>query len=388
MEVPLQDLTSDEEIKALHDLWEKDSKRLLYHVKRGKEGFNAGLDNGMKRLNGYIYGTHRARYYLIGADSGVGKTTLADWMYFYNLYQACKREGIPLKLDYYSFEISEVMKKTRLASLIYWMKYKEELPSAYMIGQIQGLTITPAQERKLYPVMKEVEEIFDSIHFVETPTTAVQMWQRMVERAEQNGEVLRNKNSRGLASEIIGYKPHDPNTLHVNIVDHLALTETALGQNLKQTMDMASIFFVRARNLFGATTVVVQQFNTEMQGAARESKNQMAYMPSRLDFGDSRYTYRDADVVMALTRPADFQLNSFGPFTELEKWGNYFVVNSLLKNRYGPIAPGIPYFTDPIAGIPEELPAGKEWNLLLQQAYIDRANRLDEICQLYFPKNE
>lgn len=316
----------------------------------------------------------------------VGKTTLADYMYFYSLWQDSKRKSIPLKLDYYSFEISEIMKKTRMASLIYWLKYKQELPASYMIGQIEGLTIKPEEEQRLIIVAKEVEEIFDSIHFIETPTTAVQMWQRMIQRAEENGEVLRNRNQQGLAGEIVGYKPHNPSTFQVNIIDHLALIEPTQGQNLKQAMDLASIFFVRARNLFGATTVAIQQFNTEMQGAAREARNQMAYMPSRLDFGDSRYTYRDADVVMALTRPYDFQLDRFGDFTELEKWGTYFVVNALLKNRWGPIAPGIPYFTDPIAGIPEELPAAKDWNLLLQQQYIDRAHKLDELCQLYFPK--
>jgi len=386
MATQLQSPTSDNAIAALRDVWEKDHKRLMYHVKRGKEGYNAGLENGLKRLNQYIYGTHRARYYLIGADSGVGKTTLTDFMFFYHLWQDCKRKGIKLSLDYYSFEISEIMKKTRIASLIYWIKYKEELPSQYMIGMIPGQTMTTQEDDRLMKVAIEVEEMFDSIHFVESPTTPVQMWNRTVQRAEQYGEVIRETSKAGQLTEITGYIPHDPTVFKMTIIDHLALTETMQGMSLKQTMDLTSVLLVRARNLFGDSCAIVQQFNAEMQGNARESKNPMAYVPARVDFGDSRYTYRDADIVLGLTKPVDFQLNEFGAFKNLEKWGNYFIVNFLLKNRYGPIGGGVPYFIDPIAGIPEELPAGKHWNDLLQDMYIEKAEKLDEVCQLLSPK--
>src|SRR4051812_42349832 len=45
----------------------------MYQVMRGMEGKNVGLDNGLGNINKYLYGTHMARYYLIGADSNVGK---------------------------------------------------------------------------------------------------------------------------------------------------------------------------------------------------------------------------------------------------------------------------------------------------------------------------
>lgn len=383
-ELPSLNPISDKELEVLRKAWELDNKRLMFHIMRGIDGYNEGLPNGMKRLNQYLYGTHRMRYYLIGADSSVGKTTLADYMYFYNLYQAAQRKGIPLKIDYYSFEIPEVMKKARMASLIYMLEYKKEMPIDFMLGQdAESRRVNQDETKKLARVSMKVEEIFDHINFVEAPRTPQQLWHRMVERAEESGEVKRAKNAVGLPTEIIGFTPKDPNEFRLTMIDHLALIELSQGLSIKQSMDLTSIFLTRGRNLFGDTAVVVQQFNTEMQGSARDAKNAMAYVPSRLDFGDSRYSFRDADVVMGLTRPSDFQLNKFGEYTELEQWGQYFIVNFLMKNRYGGLSKGIPYFTDPIAGIPEELPSAKDWNILLQQMYIEKAQKLDEWQSYY-----
>lgn len=386
MENELLDQSSsdyDEELIQLRKDLQIDD-RLMTHVDRGMKGLNQGLPNGMKVLNKYIHGTHKARYYLMAADSGVGKTTTADFMFFYNLYKAAKSKGISLKLDYYSFEVSKVMKKARLASLIYFERYKESIPSSLILGEDESetpLRLTKEQYLRVKLVAEEVEEMFDNILFVETPTTPFDMWQRIVARAAEDGEVLRDRDKMGRVSEIVGYKPHK-DVFRITIVDHIALLEPQRGLSLKQSIDTASTYFVRARNLFGDSFVVIQQFNSEMQGAARERKGPMAYVPQRRDLGDSSYTFRDADVVMGLSKPYNFQLESFGPFTEFDKWGDYFVLNFIMKNRYGP-APaggGVPQFLNPIAGYVEELD-GKNWNSLLQDVYINKADELSRIAQ-------
>ncbi len=111
----------------------------------------------------------------------------------------------------------------------------------------------------------------------------------------------------------------------------------------------------------------------------------MAYIPSRQDFGDSKYTFRDADVVMGLTRPSNFQLESFGDFNRLGEWGQYFILNFIMKNR-GPLGGPIPMFMNSIAGVPEELdPSG--WSPLHDDLYIKRANELDSITRKYDANN-
>jgi len=372
----------DQELEKLRLELHVDNK-LMTHVDRGLKGFNQGLGNGLKTLNRFIHGTHRARNYLVAADSGVGKTTTADFMYLYHLIKAAKAKGINLKLDYYSFEVSEVMKKARLASLIYYINYKESLPSSIILGEDDSeppLRLSNQQYAQISLVAAEVEELFDSIYFVEAPATPFDMWKRIVERASQDGEIERNRDKAGRVSEIVGYRPNK-DVFRMTIVDHIGLIEQQPGLSLKQSIDTASTYFVRARNLFGDSHVIVQQFNSELQGAARERKGPMAYVPQRRDLGDSSYTYRDADVVLGLIKPSSFQLESYGDFTDLNRWGDYFLLNFIMKNRYGP-APaggGIPQFLNPIAGYIEELP-GSGWNSLLQDIYIKKAEELDKIA--------
>jgi hypothetical protein len=80
---------------------------------------------------------------------------------------------------------------------------------------------------------------------------------------------------------------------------------------------------------------------------------------------------------MGLTKPSDFQLNEFDGFTDLQRWGQYFVINFLMKNRYGPRGVAMPMFLNPIAGIPEEL-NGKGWSSTLQDLYIKKAEELNK----------
>ena len=65
------------------DAWSKwetyNSDNFMYIVQQGRKGLNIGLPNGLPQLSKYTYGIHRGRYYLFGADSGVGKTTLSDY---------------------------------------------------------------------------------------------------------------------------------------------------------------------------------------------------------------------------------------------------------------------------------------------------------------------
>ena len=100
--------SSGDEMKHLWSSWEEqDYNSFIYQVQSGRKGMNAGLGNGLQRINRYIYGTQRGRYYLIGADSSVGKTTLADYMFVLSTWADAKAKGIPIKIYYCSFEMSK-----------------------------------------------------------------------------------------------------------------------------------------------------------------------------------------------------------------------------------------------------------------------------------------
>jgi hypothetical protein len=149
------------------------------------------------------------------------------------------------------------------------------------------------------------------------------------------------------------------------------------GQDTKRTMDDMSTRIVLMRNIFGLTCAAVQQFNQDLNKTRRESvtrhgdkKAPVILAPQQLDYGDSTYTFRDADVVLGLMRPSSFGLPEFvgfstepvreslvpGVASPQSGLGDCFVVIYCVKNRYGKINKMFPMFMNGVSGIFYDLP--------------------------------
>src|SRR6187431_1115063 len=137
-----EDLEISPELRAIVDnvvLWEElESNHFIRMVEQGRLGKNVGWGNGFKRLNNHLHGTHRGRYYLIGADSGVGKTTYADFSYLLEQYEYAKAHGKKWYCRYYSFELSKTEKIARWVSYYIARKFGRVYPSNYILGRIDG----------------------------------------------------------------------------------------------------------------------------------------------------------------------------------------------------------------------------------------------------------
>jgi hypothetical protein len=78
--------------------------------------------------------------------------------------------------------------------------------------------------------------------------------------------------------------------------------------------------------------VVVQQLNFDSQSVQRRSSKRIT--PVLADFGDSKYTTRDANTVFALFNPYNFELGEFSGYDTL-RLGDRFRNVEVLKNRDG-----------------------------------------------------
>jgi hypothetical protein len=173
----------------------------------------------------------------------------------------------------------------------------------------------------------------------------------------------------------------------VVIVDHLALINVEGGcTTTKQCMDRWSMYSVQLRNIFNTTLIQIQQFSTNMQSAYREmKKTETAILPQRLDFGDSSYTYRDADLVRGLIKPIQYNLKTFMGYN-LEEIGEFFIADFLMKNRYGPADHWFPLFMNPISGMFYDVPSPTSYGLDQQPAinyFIQEAKRIEQVCQQF-----
>jgi hypothetical protein len=168
-----------------------------------------------------------------------------------------------------------------------------------------------------------------------------------------------------------------------------------MGLTLKGAMDKLSRYFVILRNQFNCTVIAIQQFSTDLMAAKREkalsatgSKQSVMIAPQRLDFGDSKTTFRDADVVIGLVKPSDFELSEFQGYdlspTKQGGLGGYFLVMYLMKHRQGPSDKKFAIFINYVAGMCYDLP--QELDSI--QPWYDKAAQLDQLCQQYSPKHE
>lgn len=373
---------SEEEIEweSLEKHWgEQKEDDFINQVTRGRQGLNKGFDNGLKTVNKYINGTHRGRYILIGADSGVGKTTIADYMYVFSLWMAARQAGVKIYIKYFSFEISSAEKKAKW--VCYWIKhkYRIEVSSDYIMGRIPGKPLTDEHFRMVLRGYAIVEEMLKDITLIDNVLHPTGVLNRLIEdHYEKIGTVIRDTPKEGKKKGMIrAYKPNDPSAITVAIIDHMALTHPEAGaQNAKQIMDRLSMYFVQLRNIFGTTIVAIQQFSTNMMSAYREQKrSEVAIQPQRLDFGDSTYTFRDADLVFGLVKPVQFNLSTYHGF-HMKELGQYFIALHLMKNRYGPSDRIFPLFINPIVGRFYDMPTDPLSPAL--KFFYDESKRLEQ----------
>lgn len=374
-------------------------------VDRGLLGKNEGLPNGLGSLNNYIYGIQKARYYLLGGETGTGKTTLTDKAFLFEPYHYMKAINglgdslIEINWTYYSFEQGKRSKRSSWASKLMHDKFKIRLPVAYLLGKGKN-RINDEHYQHCLVIDGELEELFDTITMIDIPVTPSQFkldlyrygtkhgtWhtKRLL---DANGKPRLNKAGKEML-EVVGWTPKNPDATHMFLMDHIAYAALEFP-NLKQNIDTISRTAVQFREMCQWTFVFIQQFNTELASVERQKFKKNALAPQRVDFGDSRYTYQDADVVFGMLNPNNYDLLEFGGYN-IVKMGGYAIWAFLMKNRHdGPPNRAVPFFMDPVAGTFDEIPEAIDPNILEISgmddpllAFYTRASEFNESNKLY-----
>lgn len=398
-----QILNLDNEIKHPWTSWEEQEyNSFIYQVQSGRQGGNAGLNNGLQRINRYIYGTQKGRYYLIGADSSVGKTTLADFMFVLSTWADAKAKNIPIKIYYCSFEMARIDKVARWVSFYIFQKTGKCIPSEYILGRIHGNTVSEEDLALIIEAYNVVNEMMKDIILIDGAVHPTKIFEDIIEHHyEKEGKVVRQAVNaadakKGKKGRVMRYIPNDPKAITLLVIDHLGLLSEEMGLNTKGVIDKMSRYGIVLRNLFQTTCVFIQQFSTDLLQTKRQQllqlsggKKASAIIPTRLDFGDSKATYRDAEVVIGLVKPYLFDIEDFWGIntgkTSSGGLGDYMIAGCLMKNRYGAANKITPLFLNPIAGVAYDLPDSLDEDVLIP--WYSKAKELDKVVQQYNPKS-
>ena len=140
------------------------------------------------------------------------------------------------------------------------------------------------------------------------------------------------------------YVPDNPNEFRVIITDTSNLIDTERGMTLKQSMD--KWYEYRAtylRNRYGYTFVEIQQ--QAFEGSNNESVKLGRTEPSIENLGDSKYSARNADIVLGLYSPFKFLLRDYEGYN-ITRFRDNIRFLKVCINRNGAMGGVCPLFFD------------------------------------------
>lgn len=337
----IQDNTIEEE-----DIFE----RTLAGIKLNKENKEKGIFNsipfGLPSLDKHLPGVMRGMQYLITANSGVGKTQLAKFLFINQPYKFIKAHpelGLKLKVLYFALEES---KEEFMLGLI-----------SHRLKEVYNISIGVLELRSLgnYILSTEIlskieqcrdyfKELSQSLDVIDSISNPFGIYKYVRNYAKTHGEFkYRKVIIDGKEEKIFDYyEPNDDKEIVVVVVDHYSLLQPENNPDsntLHLAMTKFSAEYMRKQitKHYKYCGVGVQQQAADkekqqytMTGGSIESKLE----PSLDGLGDNKLTQRDALIVLGVFSPERYEIAKHLDYDITILKDNYRSI-SILKNRIG-----------------------------------------------------
>jgi len=303
-------------------------------VNKGLAGKNKGIPMGFDRLTNYV-GIRKGMYYLIGGNTGSGKTSFIDDAFVLNPVDwALSKEGIAsgvkVKVWYRSMERSRAYKMAKWMSRKIFVDQGILIPVAKLLGWKETMT---KDEHDLYLHYKDyMNELCEVVTLIDGPENPVGIAKELKAYALERGKIEQMDEYNKI------YIPDDPNEITLIVIDHVGLLKTTTAQPTKKdAIDKMSDELRFARDFYGHSPVVVSQFNRSISNPTRIKNGDVE--PQLEDFADSSSTQNDADVVMGLFDPIRYKVadpSGYNLDKLVDSYGaKYFRSVRVIKNSYG-----------------------------------------------------
>jgi len=305
-------------------------------IEDGKEGRSKGLSMGFDRLVEYVPNIQKGTYYLVGSESGIGKTAFADNCFVFNPYdyiQANPEEKLSMKVIYYSFEIDKHIKITKAICRKMFTDYGILVDVNFVLSRGKNRISTDVYEA-VKATKGYFEKLEDILIIYDSPVNPTGINHQVISYLEANGKIIGKtiETDKGSLEIFDKYIPNNKNEYVIVIVDHLSLAKREKSYNEKDNIDKISNYMIRLRNNFEIIPVMLQQFNRSISSADRAKIDRV--VPQRDDYKGSGVPFEDSNVAFGLFSPHRYGFNQFLGYN-IKKLKNKFISLSLLKNRDG-----------------------------------------------------
>jgi hypothetical protein len=313
----------------------------------------------LQRLGTVIPGIQKGRYIIVTANSKVGKTQLADFLYLYEPYEFIKTHDTNLKLKIFYFSL-EMSKEEKLKQAITHKIYKDTrtiISPEDINSEFASRILSDHAEGLIDKYEQYFEEFEKTVTYIDNIRNPYGIYTYMREYAERNGtyytkegkpipkEDFLNHSTRDKALfSIDRYIPDNPNEYVIVITDHISLLTPEKGDTLHQAMGKySSNYCLKMRNRWNYTVVNVQQQAAEQEkqqytNTGRSVINKLRPSPDGL--GDNKLTGRDCDLMLGLFAPHRYGLETYPERAnskgyDIVKLGDNYRELSILLNRRG-----------------------------------------------------
>lgn len=272
----------------------------------------------------------------------MGKSALSNELFIYGVYdyiQSSVDNDLDIDIDLWSMEVSAEMFIIKGVARKIWLDYGIIVDTNTLLSKGDNYC-----DDNLYKLVLKALDYFNdfdkyvTIH--DAPDNPTGIYKYLLSKAEKHGTIHKKNIQQDPAGQPIMrfdyYEPFNKKRHKINIIDHIGLVLQESGKSLKESIDDLSKYLVRCRNNFGDTNVIVQQLAFDVGNDERVKTNRVT--PTIKDAGDSKYTVRDADMVIALFSPSRYHLDKFHGYN-ISALGDSFRNLEILVSRDG--EPGI-----------------------------------------------
>ena len=317
---------------------------ILQDIKRKKQNLLEGKLNvfpyPFPKLKTHIPGWERGHYIIVTANTKVGKTQIADYMYMLYplsfLYNNRNNSDITLDVvvEYISIENDELTKDytvySHFVSKFFLNEKNTNNPRKVPIANLKSLT-SPLEDDVIHNIENgKLKELFDFItpkyNIVDNLFTAIQIVNHIHQLGLKYGNFVDGK-----------WIPNNPD-LYINIIiDHFSLLlSDTINKNIFDSIGYLSKEIMKLKKVYYTFTFIAIQ----QQAAQAESIKSIQFRngePTLDNLGENKATGRDADLVLGLYSPYRHKLQVHEGMNIMELKDNYRSMSVLADRHYGKI---------------------------------------------------
>lgn len=342
----------------------------LERIKQNRRNWESGNYNcipfeGLGKIERYIPGIMQSTYYIVTANSGVGKSKLMRSMFVHHPVDWAIKNGKKIKVFLFSFEESkQKFELTEMSRELYTrFKIRKNTRELLSIGRFN--TISDDTISKLEQTTPRLNKFFDNVTIIDDARDPDRMFNIVRAYLLRNGSIKMetreeynpDTNEYEEISFESEYIPNNPEQYTLVVVDHASLIRSKKKTDREAMNYWSDTLALKLRDFYNCTIIDVQQ-----QSAAQESVNNVKAKklePSMDGLGDSKLTGRNAEIVLGLFDASRHDLATYGKY-DINLLKNNFRMLKIIKDRNGQPGIRMPLYFDGAIDFFHELPKADE----------------------------